>query len=648
MCGIAGFFRPAGLTGASAARVASAMADSLTHRGPDDAGTWTDADAGIALGHRRLAVLDLSPAGHQPMASASGRYVLAFNGEIYNHLEIRGELTTPRESTQWRGHSDTETLLAGFDRWGVAATLRRCVGMFAFAAWDREARALILARDRLGEKPLYYGWQGDTLLFGSEIKALRVHPSFSAEIDPTVVSMYLRHGYVPSPRSIYRGIHKLPPGTLLQQSAAGGPTVNSEPRAYWSLSQVVRDGRARPFEGTAEEAVGRLEELLRRAVHGQSVADVPLGAFLSGGIDSTTIVALMQAQSSHPVRTFTIGFREAGYQEAPHAAAVARVLGTVHTQLELTPREAMTVIPQLAGMYDEPFGDSSAVATHLVAHLARQHVTVCLSGDGGDELFAGYTRYQETADAWRLISRVPGPVRRTLAGACRAVARRRPFSAASWRVERMATYLSARTARECYAAKTLQQLATPLVLTRQESASTAADVAAATAVLGIHEQMMYADTVGYLPDDILTKVDRAAMAVSLETRIPLLDHRIVEFAWSLPLDLKVRDRDSKWILKQVLYKYVPAALMQRRKRGFGIPVGEWLRGPLREWAEDLFAESRLRRDGILDAVPVRERWLRHLARLSTEDDFIWQLLMLQAWLAGQRQSPPTMQTRAAV
>ena len=624
------------------------MADALIHRGPDDAGCWADPEAGIALGHRRLAVLDLSPAGHQPMMSASGRYVLAFNGEIYNHLEIRGELVTPRQTAQWRGHSDTETLLAGFDRWGVAATLRRCVGMFAFAVWDRESRLLILARDRLGEKPLYYGWQGDTFLFGSEIKALRAHPSFSAEIDSTVVSLYLGRGYVPSPHSIYRGIHKLPPGTLLQQSAGGGVRVPAEPRAYWSLSQVVRDGRAQPFEGTPEEAVEQLEELLRHAVHGQSIADVPLGALLSGGVDSSTIVALMQAQSSCPVRTFTIGFDEVNYQEAPHAAAVARVLGTQHTELQVTPREAMTVIPQLASMYDEPFGDSSAIPTHLVAQLARRQVTVCLSGDGGDELFAGYTRYQETADAWRLINRVPILVRRMLAGACRAVARRRPLSGAGWRADRLATYLSARTARECYAAKTLQHFAVPVTVTQQKGAATAAELAAEAGPSGFHEQMMYADTLSYLPDDILTKVDRAAMAVSLETRIPLLDHRVVEFAWRLPLHLKVRNGDSKWILKQVLYKYVPAALMQRRKSGFGVPVGEWVRGPLRDWAEELLAESRLRRDGVLHVAPVRERWSRHLARLSSEDDFIWQLLMLQAWLAEQRAAPQTMPTRVAV
>ena len=648
MCGIAGFFSPAGLAASSAARIASRMADALVHRGPDDAGCWADPDAGIALGHRRLAVLDLSPAGRQPMMSHSSRYVLSFNGEIYNHLEIRSELATPHEKELWCGHSDTETLLAGFDRWGVEPTLRRCVGMFAFALWDRETRTLTLARDRLGEKPLYYGWQGGTLLFGSEIRALRAHPAFIAEIDLTVVSLYLRRGHVPAPHSIYRGIHKLPPGTLLQFPAGVGARAHAEPRAYWSLSEVVRDGRARPFEGSAEEAAGQLEELLRDAVRGQSIADVPLGAFLSGGIDSSTVVALMQAQSSQPVRTFTIGFDEADYQEAPHAVAIARVLATRHTDLQVTPHEAMAVIPQLAGMYGEPFGDSSAIPTHLVAQLARRQVTVCLSGDGGDELFAGYTRYQETADAWRVISRVPPVMRRMLAGACRAVARRRPLSRAGWRAERLANYLAAGTARECYAAKTLQQPAAPLVVAPNTGAAAAVGVAAEAGLSGIHEQMMYADTLGYLPDDILTKVDRAAMAVSLETRIPMLDHRIVEFAWRLPLHLKVRNGDSKWILKQVLYKHVPAALMQRRKSGFGIPVGEWVRGPLREWAEDLFAESRLRRDGILHAAPVRERWSRHLARLSSEDDFIWQLLMLQAWLAEQRAAPQTMPARAAV
>jgi asparagine synthase (glutamine-hydrolysing) len=647
VCGLIGFLRPAGLDASKAARIVRSMSEALRHRGPDDMGVWLDAGPGIALGHRRLAVLDLTPAGHQPMLSQSSRYVLSYNGEIYNHLAMRADLEAS-ETLNWRGHSDTETLLAGFDRWGIEATLRRSVGMFAFALWDRDTRTLTLARDRLGEKPLYYGWQGDTLLFGSEIQALRAHPAFTGEVDPKVVALYLRRGYVPAPHSIYRGIYKLPPGMLLQYPASGGARAHAQPRAYWSLSQVVRDGRARPFDGTAEEAAGQLEELLRDAVRGQSIADVPLGAFLSGGIDSSTVVALMQAQSSYPVRTFTIGFDEADYQEAPHAAEVARVLGTQHTELQVTPREAMTVIPQLAGIYGEPFGDSSAIPTHLMAQLARRQVTVCLSGDGGDELFAGYTRYKETADAWRLISRVPPAVRRMLVGACRVVARRRPLSRAGWRADRLANYLAAGTARECYAAKTLQQPAVPLVVAPNGAAATAVEVAAEAGLSGIHEQMMYADTLGYLPDDILTKVDRAAMAVSLETRIPMLDHRVVEFAWRLPLHLKVRNGDSKWVLKQVLYKHVPAALMQRPKSGFGIPVGEWVRGPLREWAEDLLAESRLRRDGILHAAPVRERWSRHLARLSSEDDFIWQLLMLQAWLAEQRAAPQTMPARTAV
>ena len=624
------------------------MTRALTHRGPDDAGMWIDVSAGIALGHRRLAVLDLSAAGRQPMASASGRYILAFNGEIYNHLEIRTELTTPQETVLWRGHSDTETLLAGFDRWGVESTLRRCVGMFAFAVWDRESRVLTLARDRLGEKPLYYGWQGDTFLFGSEIKALRVHPAFSAAIDSTAVSMYLQLGYVPSPHSIYCGINKLPPGTLLRQTAGGGSHAHAEPRAYWSLSEVVRDGLARPFDGTTEGAADQLEELLQRAVRGQSVADVPLGAFLSGGIDSTTVVALMQAQSSRPVKTFTIGFHEAEYQEAPYAAAVASVLGTDHTQLYVTPSEAAAVIPELAGIYDEPFGDSSAIPTHLVARLARRQVTVSLSGDGGDELFGGYTRYQGTVDAWRLISRIPSSVRRVVAGACHSVARRRPLSRTGWRADRLATYLSARTARECYAAKTHQHGGADLILMPQTGGSpAAADTPSEDCPCGIYEQMMYADTLNYLPDDILTKVDRAAMAISLETRIPLLDHRVVEFAWRLPLHMKVYNSETKWILKRVLYKYVPARLMQRPKSGFGIPVGEWVRGPLREWAEELMTPSRLQRDGLLNPARVRERWSRHLARGSAEDDAIWQLLMFQAWLAGQR-APLQTNLRAAV
>ncbi len=648
MCGFAGFLKSASVLPADAEKVVARMSASLAHRGPDDADTWLDASAGIAFGHRRLAVIDLSPAGHQPMVSASGRYALSFNGEIYNHLEIRDALEATYGLVHWRGHSDTETLLAGFDRWGIEATLERSVGMFAFALWDRATRTLTLARDRVGEKPLYYGWQGDTLLFGSELKALRAHPSFRAEIDRAVLALYMQRGYVAAPHSIYRGILKLLPGTLVQFGARESPGALPVPRAYWSLRKVAEEGLSRPFAGSDREAADELERVLNRAVCDQSVADVPLGAFLSGGIDSTTVVALLQAQSSRRVKTFTIGFHESNYQEAQHAAAVAKRLGTDHTESFLTPRDAMDVIPTLPSMYDEPFGDSSAIPTHLVSAFARQRVTVCLSGDGGDELFGGYTRYRSTASTWGAMSRVPGFARNMLSYCCRTYGRRSRASLSGWKANRLALYLSAQTADECYALRTRQDMDAVLRLGSDGAeAGLAGTLDGGLSSDSIYDRMMYADTVSYLPDDVLAKVDRAAMAVSLETRIPLLDHRVIEFAWRLPLHMKVRGREAKWLLKRVLYRHVPAALMQRPKMGFGVPVNEWMRGPLRDWAEDLLTESRLRRDGFLNPVQVRERWVRHITRTSSEGDSLWQILMFQAWLSAVGNLQPMHAGRAA-
>jgi asparagine synthase (glutamine-hydrolysing) len=617
------------------------MIRSLVHRGPDDSGTWIDEAAGIALGHRRLSVLDLSPAGHQPMVSVSGRYVIAFNGEIYNHLEIRQSLEATLAGPTWRGHSDTETLLAGFERWGIESTLKKASGMFAFALWDREMRILTLARDRLGEKPLYCGWQGGVFLFGSELKALRMHAEFRAEIDRNVVVGYMSQGYVPAGRSIYKGIRKLPPGAFLQLSERDAPGSSPDPRRYWSLRDVVERGRAEPFIGTDSEAVEELEAKLKRAISQQRIADVPLGAFLSGGIDSTTVVALMQAQSTRPIKTFTIGFHESQYQEAEPAKSVARRLGTDHTELYVTPREAMDVIPRLPAMYDEPFGDSSAIPTFLVSQLARRDVTVCLSGDGGDELFGGYSRYQRAADAWRLLSRIPYAARRGLSYGCKSLAGLGSKSVA-WKADRLALYLSARTATKCYEATFLQrQDAAELVLNSNSRGGPIDEIDQLDSLpsADLYDTMMYTDAAGYLPDDILTKVDRASMAVSLEVRVPMLDHRIVEFAWRLPLRMKVRSREAKWLLKRVLHRYVPALLMDRPKMGFGVPVGQWIRGPLREWAEDLLSEERIRRDGFLDARMVSEQWSRHLNDVSSGGDGIWQLLMFQAWLKAPVDSP---------
>ena len=636
MCGIAGFFRPAGL-GTAAEEILARLAGTLAHRGPDDSGVWCDPPAGIALGHRRLAVLDLSAAGRQPMISVSGRFVIVFNGEIYNHLEIRGLITQSQPTHAWRGNSDTETLLAGLDCWGLEPTLVRTEGMFAFALWDRERRTLTLARDRLGEKPLYYGWQGDAFLFGSELKALRMHPAFNADIDRNVIRRYLQYGYIGAPYSIYRNIRKLTPGAYLQLAAGCVPNALPDPRSYWSVHEVVARGAAQPFEGDDHEAAEQLEVELKRAVALQSVADVPVGAFLSGGTDSSTIAALMQAQSNRPVRTFTVGFHESAFQEAGYARSVAQLLGTEHNELYVTAREAMEVIPELPSLYDEPFGDSSAIATLVVSRFARRHVTVCLSGDGGDELFGGYTRYRSTADTWRVLRRIPHAARRALAWGSRAYARRRTAYMSGWRAERLAVYLGAGSAAECYMARVLQCRDPEAWVLGVEPASEpdgAVDTHhEASADETVYDMMMCTDTLTYLPDDILTKVDRASMGVSLEVRVPMLDHRVLELAWRLPVRMKVRQGRGKWLLRRVLERYIPETLVERPKMGFGVPVGEWLRGPLREWAEEQLSETRLRQEGFLSVARVREKWLRHLNRASREDDSLWQLLMFQSWLA---------------
>lgn len=635
MCGVTGFIQPAGFSASVCEEIVGASARSLFHRGPDDGGTWVDEKAGIALGHRRLSILDLSAAGHQPMISASGRYVIAFNGEIYNHLAMRKELEASGSSPAWRGHADTETLLCGFDRWGIEATLKKTVGMFAFALWDRQQRMLTLARDRVGEKPLYYGWQGNAFLFGSELKALRAHPAFRADIDRNVLALYLRYGYIVAPCSIYQNIFKLLPGTCLQLSAQQSPGTLPIPKAYWSLRGVVERGLAHPYAGGDEDAIGELESLLTQAVSLQCIADVPLGAFLSGGIDSTAIVALMQAQSSRPVKTFTIGFQESRYNEAEHAKSVAQYLGTDHTELYVTPREAMEVIPKLPALYDEPFGDSSAIPTFLVSELARRRVTVSLSGDGGDELFGGYTRYQRTEDIWSAMRHIPYVARKTLSNVIRTLSRQSHASSIGRRANRLALYLSAESAEACYQAQISQRHdAHELVVGHSGSpcANTASDSALPRSDL--FSTMMYADALTYLPDDILAKVDRASMGVSLEARVPMLDHRVLEFAWRLPSHMKVRNREGKWLLKQVLRKHIPVAMIDRPKMGFGVPVGQWLRGALRDWAENLLSEDRLKQDGLLNPRRVREQWLRHVDGGAAGDDSLWTVLMFQAWLAN--------------
>lgn len=615
------------------------MGKAIVHRGPDDSGMWLDVDAGIGLSHRRLSILDVSPAGHQPMVSASERYVIVFNGEIYNHLDLRQQLG----DRAWRGHSDTETLLAGFEIWGIEQTLQRAVGMFAIALWDRDTCTLTLARDRLGEKPLYYGRQSGVFLFGSELKALKQHPAFEGEVSREALVLYLRYCYVPTPRSVYREVHKLAPGTLLRVRASDRQLP--EPMSFWLLNDVAERGQRELFQGSDAEAVAALEAKLLDAVRLQQIADVPLGAFLSGGIDSSTIVALMQAQSTHPVRTFTIGFLEAGYNEAEHAKAVARHLGTDHTELYITHTQAQAVIPRLATLYDEPFADSSQIPTYLISQMAREHVTVSLSGDAGDELFGGYNRY-----AWATkILQYPRPLRKLFAEGLTALSP----SAWSWLYRAMAPVLP-KSMRFALPGDKAHKLASILgaesqvaiyrglisiwpapadvVLGSKEPATLLDDPTAWATVATFEHCMMCLDATTYLPDDILVKVDRAAMGVSLETRMPFLDHRVVEFAWQLPLSMKMRDGQGKWLLRQMLYKYVPKELIERPKMGFGVPIDVWLRGPLREWAENLLDESRLKREGFFNPAPIRQKWSEHLSGQRDWQYHLWGILMFQAWL----------------
>lgn len=647
MCGVTGFWEkhPSG----DSAALASAMADAMRHRGPDDAGVWTDGDSGIALAHRRLSILDLSPAGHQPMLSACGRHVLAFNGEIYNHLELRARLEQEGAAPAWRGHSDTETLLACFVAWGIVATLRATVGMFALALWDRGGKALILARDRIGEKPLYYGRQGNALLFGSELKALRRHPAFLRDVDRDALSLFIRHNYIPSPCSIYRGIAKLPPGHYLRITAQDRDAGFLRPQPYWEYNDVVAAGLRDPFAGSETEAIDALEQQLMRSIGGQMLADVPVGAFLSGGIDSSTIVALMQAQSRQPVRTFTIGFDEADYNEAKHAAAVARHLGTQHTELYVRPADALSVIPQLPTMYCEPFGDSSQIPTFLVSQLARRHVTVALSGDAGDELFGGYNRYLLACRIWRRLGLLPLPARRAVVavlhglppafwngifGAARPVLPRRlRVGAAADKIRKLADILALPDGEAVYR-RLVSHEEDPagVVIAGMEPATLLTQREAWPRTDTFEHWMMALDAQTYLPDDILVKVDRAAMANSLETRVPLLDHRLVELAWRFPLSMKVRNGEGKWILRQVLYRHVPKALIDRPKMGFGVPIDVWLRGPLRDWAEALLDESRLRREGFFQPAPIGKKWREHLSGSHNWQYWLWNVLMFQAWL----------------
>ena len=688
MCGFAGFLsaQPGGLEGLEAA--ATRMANAIAHRGPDDSGAWADVQAGIALGHRRLSIVDLSPAGHQPMASRSGRFVLAFNGEIYNHLELRAELETTEGSPYpgpaprgdgvghgdgtrwWRGHSDTETLLAGFEQWGIEATLAKTVGMFAIALWDVQERTLHLARDRFGEKPLYYGWAGSgagrAFVFGSELKALRAFTGFANPVCREALAQYMRFMVVPAPRSIYQGVYKLEPGCVLALTGAPPAEAPAQPlrppavhgslsvRRWWALADVVQAGAKNQLTDEVE-AIDALDQRLGDAVRLQSLADVPLGAFLSGGVDSSAIVALMQQQSTRPVKTFTVGFEEAGFDESPHARAVAKHLGTDHAELFVTVAEAQAVIGQLPAMYDEPFADSSQIPTHLVCRAARQQVTVALSGDAGDELFGGYNRYFWGPRIWAKLAWMPYPVRQALGAAISAMpvagwdALSRPVNAllpggkgiarAGDKAHKLATRLGGVRNLDDLYLSLVSEWQDPAQVVRGEGGglvveppSQLDDPAPVTGVADSPLRMMYRDSMTYLPDDILCKVDRAAMATSLETRVPFLDHRVAELAWKMPLSMKIRGGQGKWALRQVLYKYVPQVLIERPKAGFGIPVGQWIRGPLRPWAESLLDAQRLASEGYFHPGPIRKRWAEHLSGHHDHTASLWAVLMFQAWL----------------
>jgi len=643
MCGIVGYWdkRVADVS------VVGRMAMQIQHRGPDDAGVWLNEEGNLTLAHRRLSVIDLTPAGHQPMTSPCGRFTLVYNGEIYNHQDLRTELEDEGGHFDWRGHSDTETLLAALRHWGVEEALQRLNGMFAFALWDKAKRTLFLARDRMGEKPLYYGCSGGSFLFGSELKSLVVHPHWKGDIDRNALTLYMRHNYVPAPWSIYQGISKLPPAHFLVVREAG--QVVLEPQCYWDLGQIaesgVMDAKGAHAKGASEEFIDELDGLLRDAVLKRMVADVPLGVFLSGGFDSTVVAALMQAQSTLPVKTFTIGFHEKGYNEAAHAKAVAKHLGTDHTELYVSPEEAMVVIPRLPTIWDEPFADSSQIPTLLVSELARRHVTVSLSGDGGDELFCGYNRYTQGYQIWRKLRLLPAPLRHVLGLLLQAVPGAAleslvRFLPKGLEVPRLANRLPKladvvkEISGESYYRRLVSQWKDPaaVVLGGVEPRTLFDTPERIPQFSDLRERMMYLDSLTYLPDDILTKVDRASMAFSLEARVPLLDHRLVEFSWKVPTSLKFRNGKGKWLLREVLYRYVPPELMDRPKVGFGVPIEYWLCGPLRNWAEALLDEKRLREEGFFDPAPIRRMWLEHVSGKRRWHYYLWNVLMFQQWL----------------
>lgn len=627
MCGFSGFLF-ASPQSFNFEPVLKKMGTAMQHRGPDASGQWFDETKGIGFVHVRLSILELSAAGAQPMFSSREQFVLSFNGEIYNHLSLRTQLESEKGAIQWRGHSDTETLLECFATWGVEKTLKAVVGMFALALWDKKSNTLTLARDRLGEKPLYWGWCDGTLLFGSELKALKAHPYFNATIDRSSLALLLRYNSIPSPYSIYDGIEKLAPGHFVEIQL-GQKRSDIFSKAYWSLKQVVEQGIQYPFKGDDTEAINLLESTINQSITGQMLADVPLGAFLSGGVDSSTIVALMQKLSKKQIQTFAIGFDEPGYNEAGFAKEVAQHLGTQHNELYVQAIDAMNIITQLPQIYCEPFADSSQIPTFLVAQMAKQKVTVALSGDAGDELFGGYTPYNFSPKVWNIINKLPTSIRRIVAGLLSGL----PMPD---KLRKLHAVLPAKSREEFYHIL-LTHWQEPLELVKD--AQTYKTIFERTDLWPhtdhFEDWMMAVDASQYMVDDILVKVDRAAMANSLETRVPLLDHRVVELAWHFPLHLKIRNGTGKWVLREVLYKHVPKHLIERPKKGFSIPLAQWLRGPLREWAEDLISEQRLIQEGYFYPQPIRKAWYEHLNGKRDHSLKLWSILMFQAWLENQ-------------
>jgi asparagine synthase (glutamine-hydrolysing) len=646
MCGIAGYFTlPRSKSSDQMTSEVNRMTDAILLRGPDDSGAWVDAENGIALGHRRLSILDLSPLGHQPMTSADGRFVIVFNGEIYNFQQLRAELE--KHGHSWRGHSDTEIMLAAFREWGITEATKRFNGMFAFAVWDKEDRTLTLGRDRLGEKPLYYGWLGDTFVFASELKAIRALPGFNAAINRDAICAQLRFNYIPDPWCIYEGLHKLPPASLITLKA---PSDKPTPQLYWDLRQVIEHGLYHPFTGSESEAIDTFEAILKEAVGMRMVADVPLGAFLSGGVDSSLIVAMMQQQSARPVRTFTIGFDVAEYNEAQFAKEVANHLKTDHTEMYVTGQDALDAIPLMPGLYDEPFSDYSQIPTYLVCKMARQHVTVALSGDAGDELFGGYERYFVGRNLWDKFAWMPPALKKLTAAAMTVLPpgalnslgnlakpvlpkrlRHVPFGD---KLHKLAEVVAAPGMESLYLTL-MSHWKRPedIVIGGHDRDTSITDTRGWPRVSDFTHRMMHLDMETYLPGDILTKVDRAAMGVSLEGRIPLLDTNLIEFAWKVPFSMKVRGGQGKWLMRETLYRHVPKAMIDRPKRGFGVPLEHWLRGELRDWAEDLLSESRLKREGYFHPAPIRQKWQEHLSGTRNWHFYLWDILMFQAWLA---------------